>query len=71
MAEEQEQGRVREQVALGAVLLPSPQAPQVGQTRLGSERYASSLRRVALREAHRLTARPPRHTLPRRARDRS
>jgi hypothetical protein len=33
-----------------------PQAPQGCQTLLGSERYANSLRRVALREAERLTS---------------
>jgi hypothetical protein len=70
LAEEQEQGRLREKLALVAVLIPYHQAPQVCQTLLGSERYASSLRRVALREAQRLTASTHRQTLPRRERDR-
>jgi hypothetical protein len=68
--EEQEQGRLREKLALVAVLVPYHQAPQVCQTFLGSERHAASLRRVALREAQRLTASSHSHTLPRRARDR-
>jgi hypothetical protein len=69
-AEEQEQGRLREKLALVAVLTPYHQAPQVCQTLLGSERHAGSLRRVALREAQRLTASAPRQTLPPRERDR-
>lgn len=36
----------------------------------GSERHASGLRRVALREAQRLSTSTHRHTLPRRAQDR-
>ena len=63
LGEEQEQGRLREKLALVAVLVPYHQAPQVCQTLLGSERYASSLRRVALREAERLTTSEHRHTL--------
>lgn len=70
LADGQEQGRLREKLALVAVLAPSHQAPQVCQPWLGSERHASGLRRVALREAQRLTASPHRHTLPRRERDR-
>lgn len=70
LAQGQEQGRLREKLALVAVLVPSHQAPQVCQTLLGSERHASGLRRVALREAQRLTTSPHRHTLPRRAQDR-
>lgn len=70
LAEEQEQGRLREKLALVAVLTPYHQAPQVCQTLLGSERHAGSLRRVALREAQRLTARAHRQTLPPRERDR-
>lgn len=70
LGEEQEQGRLREKLALVAVLVPYHQAPQVCQTFLGSERHAASLRRVALREAHRLTASRHRHTLPPRERDR-
>ncbi|MBI3250022.1 MAG: hypothetical protein HYZ50_26300 [Deltaproteobacteria bacterium] len=54
--EEQEQGRLREKLALLAVLVAYHQAPQVCQPLLGSERYASSLRRVARREAEGLTA---------------
>lgn len=70
LAEGQEQGRLREKLALVAVLVPYHQAPQVCQTLLGSERHASGLRRVALREAQRLSASPHRHTLPRREQDR-
>jgi hypothetical protein len=70
LAEGQEQGRLREKLALVAVLVPYHQAPQVCQTLLGSERHASGLRRVALREAQRLTTSPPQHTLPRREQDR-
>jgi hypothetical protein len=67
---EQEQGRLREKLALVGVLVPYPQAPQVCQTLLGSERYASSLRRVAVREAERLTNSEHRHTLRKREQDR-
>ena len=70
LGEEQEQGRLREKLALVAVLVPYHQAPQVCQTFLGSERHAASLRRVALREAQRLTASGHSHTLPPRERDR-
>jgi hypothetical protein len=70
LGEEQEQGRLREKLALVAVLVPYHQAPQVCQTFLGSERHAASLRRVALREAQRLTASGYSHTLPQRERDR-
>jgi hypothetical protein len=70
LVEEQEQGSLREKLALLAVLTPYHQAPQVCQTLLGSERQASSLRRVALREAQRLTTSAHRHTLPPRDRDR-
>jgi len=70
LGEEQEQGRLREKLALLAVLVAYHQAPQVCQTLLGSERYASSLRRVALREAERLTASGHCHTLRERAEDR-
>jgi len=70
LSEEQEQGRLREKLALVAVLTPYHQAPQVCQTLLGSERHASSLRRVALREAERLTASGHRHTLRKREQDR-
>ena len=62
--EEQEQGSLREKLALVAMLTPYHQAPQVCQTLLGSERHASSLRRVALREAQRLSTSTHRHTLP-------
>jgi hypothetical protein len=70
LVEEQEQGSLREKLALVAVLTPYHQAPQVCQTLLGSERHASSLRRVALREAQRLTTSAHRHTLPPRDCDR-
>jgi hypothetical protein len=50
--------------------VPYHQAPQVCQTLLGSEQQASSLRRLALREAQRLTTSAHRHTLPQRERDR-
>src|SRR5262245_40139429 len=70
LGEEQEQGRLREKLALVAVLVPYHQAPQVCQTLLGSERYASSLRRVALREAERLTSSGHQHTLRQREQDR-
>lgn len=42
LGEEHEQGRLREKLALVAVLVPYHQAPHGCQTRLGSERYASS-----------------------------
>ena len=70
LGEEQEQGRLREKLALVAVLVPYHQAPQVCQTLLGSERYASSLRRVALREAERLTNSGHQQTLRKREQDR-
>ena len=70
LGEEHEQGRLREKLALVAVLVPYHQAPHVCQTLLGSERYASSLRRVALREAARLTNSGHRHTLRQREHDR-
>ena len=70
LAAGQEQGRVREKLALVAVLVPYHQAPQVCQILLGSERHASGLRRVALREAQRLSASTHHHTLPRREQDR-
>ena len=69
LGEEQEQGRLREKLALVAVLTPYHQAPQVCQTLLGNERHASSLRRVALREAARLTASGHCHTLREREQD--
>jgi hypothetical protein len=71
VAEGQEQGRLGEKWALVAVLVPSPQAPQVCQPLLGSERQARGLRRVALREAQRLTPSPHRHPFPRREQERS
>lgn len=70
LVEGHEQGRLREKLALVAVLVPYHQAPQVCQTLLGSEQHASSLRRMALREAQRLTTSAHRHTLPLRERDR-
>ena len=65
-----EQGRLREKLALLAVVVPYHQAPQVCQTLLGSAYHAMTLRRVALREATRLTASGYDHTLPRREGDR-
>jgi hypothetical protein len=70
LAEEREQGRVREKLALGAVRVPYHQAPPGGETWLGNERYAGSLRRVALRAAQRLTASAQRHQVPQREGDR-
>jgi hypothetical protein len=70
LGEEHEQGRLREKLALIAVLVPYHQAPHVCQTLLGSERYASSLRRIALREAERLTKSGHQHTLRKRDHDR-
>src|SRR5690242_9971152 len=70
LGEEQEQGQLREKLALVAVLTPYHQAPQVCQTLLGSARYASSLRRIALREAERLTNSDHQHTLRKREQDR-
>ncbi len=70
LGEEQEQGSLREKLALVAVLTPYHRAPQICQTLLGSERHASSLRRVALREAQRLTASAHCQRLPPRERDR-
>jgi len=70
LGEEHEQGRLREKLVLVAVLAPYHQAPHVCQTLLGSERYASSLRRVALREAERLTKSGHQHMLRQRAHDR-
>jgi hypothetical protein len=55
---------------VGAVLVPDHQAPQVCQPLRGSERQASGLRRVARREAPRLTTSPHRQPLPRREQDR-
>ena len=70
LVEGQEQGRLREKLALLAVVVPYHQAPQVCQTLLGSEYHAMTLRRVALREAARLTASGHHHTLPQREGDR-
>jgi hypothetical protein len=70
LGEEQEQGRLREKLALVGVLVPYHQAPPVCPTLLGSERYASSLRRVALREAERLTTSGHRHSLRKREQER-
>jgi hypothetical protein len=66
LVEGPEQGRLREKLALLAVVVPYHQAPQVCQTLLGSEYHAMTLRRVALREAARLTASGLHQTLPRR-----
>src|SRR5262245_57979705 len=70
LVEGKEQGRLREKLALVAVLTPYHQAPQVCQTLLGSERHATTLRRVALREAEQLASSRHQHTLRRRERDR-
>jgi hypothetical protein len=70
LVEGQEQGRLREKLALLAVLTPYHQAPQVCQTLVGSERHATTLRRVALREATHVAASAPHHTLPAREQDR-
>jgi hypothetical protein len=70
LVEGQEQGQLREKLALLAVVVPYHQAPTVCQTLLGSERHATSLRRVALREAAHLEASEHCHTLPRREQDR-
>jgi hypothetical protein len=70
LVEGKEHGRLREKLALLAGLTPYPQAPQVCQTLLGSERQAMTLRRVALREAEHVAASGHQHTLPRRERDR-
>lgn len=70
LVEGKEQGRLREKLALLAVVTPYHQAPQVCQTLLGSEWYAMTLRRVALREAAHLAASGHHQTLPVRERDR-
>jgi len=62
--EGKEQGRLREKLALLAVVVPYHQAPQVCQTLLGKEWHAMTLRRVALREAAHLTASGYHQTLP-------
>src|SRR5262245_56868620 len=64
LVEGKEQGRLREKLALLAVLTPYHQAPQVCQTLVGSERHAMTLRRVALREAEPLAAIDHHHALP-------
>jgi hypothetical protein len=70
LVEGKEQGRLREKLALLAVLAPYHQAPQVCQTLLGAEYHANSLRRVALREAQHLAASGHEPTLPRREQER-
>ena len=70
LVEGKEQGRLREKLALRAVVVPYPQAPQVCQTLLGGECHAMTLRRVALREAAHFTASGHHHTLPKREGDR-
>jgi hypothetical protein len=70
LVEGKEQGRLREQLALLAVLTPYHQAPQVCQTLLGSERHAMTLRRVALREAEEVVASGHHQKLPLREHDR-
>ena len=60
-----EQGRLREKLALLAVVVPYHQAPQVCQ-RCWGECHAMTLRRVALREAARLAAGGHHQTLPQR-----
>lgn len=70
LVEGKEQGRLREKLALLAVVVPYHQAPPVCQTLLGSESHAMTLRRVALREAALLAARGPHQTFPLREADR-
>ena len=70
LVEGKEQGRLREKLALLAVLSPYHQAPQVCQTLLGSERHAMTLRRVALREAEPLATSGHHQQLPVREHDR-
>lgn len=70
LVEGKEQGRLREKLALLAVVTPYHQAPQVCQTLVGSECHAMTLRRVALREAEHLAASAHHQTLPVRERDR-
>jgi hypothetical protein len=70
LVEGKEQGRLREKLALLAVVVPYHQAPQVCQTLLGSAYHAMTLRRVALREAAHLTASGHHQTLPKREGDR-
>ena len=70
LVEGKEQGRLREKLALLAVVVPYHQAPQVCQTLLGNEWQAMTLRRVALREAAHLTASGYHQTLPAREGDR-
>lgn len=69
LVEGKEQGRLREKLALLAVVVPYHQAPQVCQTLLGSEYHAMTLRRVALREAAHLATSGHAHTLPKREGD--
>ena len=68
--EGKEQGRLREKLALLAVVVPYHQAPEVCETLLGSECHAMTLRRVALREAADFRASGHHQTLPRREGDR-
>jgi hypothetical protein len=68
--EGKEQGRLREKLALLAVVTPYHQAPQVCQTLLGNECHAMTLRRVALREAARFIASGHHQTLTVRERER-
>src|SRR5215510_14976859 len=70
LVEGQEQGRLREKLALVAVLAPYHQAPQVCRTLVGSERHAMALRRVAVREAAHVSASGHCHQLPHREHDR-
>jgi hypothetical protein len=70
LVEGQEQGRLREKLALLAVLTPYHQAPQVCQTLVGSECHAMTLRRVALREGAHLASSGHQQSLPPREQDR-
>lgn len=70
LVEGKEQGRLREKLALLAVVVPYHQAPQVCQTLLGHDRDGTTLRRVALREAQHLTRSGHQQTLPCREQDR-
>src|SRR5262249_59936118 len=70
LVEGKEQGRLREKLALLAVVVPYHQAPQVCQTLLGSEYHAMTLRRGAVREATRVTARGDHPTVTERGEER-
>src|SRR5262249_61584432 len=64
LVEGKEQGRLREKLALLAVVVPYHQAPQVCQTLLGSEYHAMALRRVGFRREAPVTRSGPEHPPP-------